>query len=68
MVLYLFGSKANLFRESLRLIVDPSVLVAALTGGPDDDPDIGNRMVRTYLRIWQAPDTCLLYTSDAADE
>ena len=57
MVLYLFGSKAELFRESLRLIVDPSMLVAALTGGPDDDPDIGNRMVRAYLRIWQGPDT-----------
>ncbi len=57
MVLYLFGSKADLFRESLRLIVDPAALVAALTGGPDDDPDIGTRMVRTYLRIWAAPDT-----------
>ena len=31
MVLYLFGSKAELFRESLRLIIDPDVLVAALT-------------------------------------
>ncbi len=57
MVLYLFGSKADLFRESLRLIVNPEVLVAALTGSPDDDPDIGRRMVRTYMRIWEAPDT-----------
>jgi AcrR family transcriptional regulator len=57
MVLYLFGSKADLFRESLRLIVDPDVLVAALTGGPGDDPDIGTRMVRTYLSIWEASDT-----------
>jgi AcrR family transcriptional regulator len=57
MVLYLFGSKADLFRESLRLIVDPDLLVAALTGGPDDDADIGTRMVRTYLRIWESPDT-----------
>ena len=32
MVLYLFGSKEELFRESLRLILDPEVLVAALTG------------------------------------
>jgi AcrR family transcriptional regulator len=55
MVLYLFGSKEELFRESLRLIVDPEVLVAALTG--DDDPDIGTRLVRTYLRIWETPDT-----------
>jgi AcrR family transcriptional regulator len=57
MVLYLFGSKANLFRESLRLILDPDVLVAALTGATDDHPDIGTRMVRTYLRIWETPDT-----------
>jgi AcrR family transcriptional regulator len=55
MVLYLFGSKEALFRESLRLILDPEALVAALTGG--DDPDIGTRMVRTYLRIWETPDS-----------
>jgi AcrR family transcriptional regulator len=57
MVLYLFGSKEELFRESLRLILDPDVLVAALTGKPDEDLDIGTRMVRTYLRIWETPDT-----------
>ena len=57
MVLYLFGSKEELFRESLRLIIDPEVLVAALIGAADDDPDIGTRMVRTYLRIWETPDT-----------
>jgi AcrR family transcriptional regulator len=56
MVLYLFGSKEELFRESLRLILDPEVLVAALTGATDDDPDIGTRMVRTYLRIWETHD------------
>ena len=57
MVLYLFGSKEELFRASLRLIMDPETLVAALAGGPGDDPDIGTRMVRTYLRIWEGPDT-----------
>ena len=54
MVLYLFGSKAELFRESLRLIIDPEVLVAALAEGDDD---IGTRMVRTYLGIWEHQDT-----------
>src|SRR5918993_5871769 len=49
MVLYLFGSKAELFRESLRLIIDPDVLAAALADG---EGDIGTRMVRTYLEIW----------------
>ena len=54
MVLYLFGSKAELFRESLRLIIDPDVLAAAMAEGEDD---IGTRMVRTYLGIWENPDT-----------
>jgi AcrR family transcriptional regulator len=54
MVLYLFGSKAALFRESLRLILDTGALVAALADG---DGDIGTRMVRTYLGIWEHPDT-----------
>ena len=54
MVLYLFGSKAELFRESLRLIIDPDVLAAALADG---DGDIGTRMVRTYLGIWEHQDT-----------
>lgn len=57
MVLYLFGSKEELFRESLRLILDPDVLIAALTGEADDDPDIGTRMVHAYLRIWENPET-----------
>ena len=56
MVLYLFGSKAELFRESLRLIVDPEVLVAAMTAGRPDG-DVGTRMVRTYLQIWESPET-----------
>lgn len=54
MVLYLFGSKADLFRESLRLILDPDVLVAALTGPAEE---IGERMVRVYLKMWESPDT-----------
>lgn len=54
MVLYLFGSKADLFRESLRLILDPSMLVAALTELAEE---VGDRMVRAYLRIWESPET-----------
>ena len=58
MVLYLFGSKQDLFRESLRLIIDPAVLVAALQGpDADGDPDVGARMVRTYLGVWESPET-----------
>lgn len=54
MVLYLFGTKADLFRESLRLIVDPELLVAAMTEG---EGDVGTRLVRQYLSIWESPDT-----------
>src|SRR4051794_12735539 len=57
MELYLFQSKEELFRESLRLILDPDMLVAALRSETDDDPDIGSRMVHAYLRIWETPDT-----------
>jgi AcrR family transcriptional regulator len=54
MVLYLFGSKEELFRESLRLILDPDVLIAALSDG---DGDVGTRMLRAYLHIWETPET-----------
>jgi AcrR family transcriptional regulator len=54
MVLYLFGSKEALFRESLQLVLDPSVLVAVIADGADD---VGVRIVRTYLRIWEDPET-----------
>ncbi|MHC9291245.1 TetR family transcriptional regulator [Mycobacterium sp. LTG2003] len=54
MVLYLFGSKADLFRESLQLILDPVLLVEALEGPADD---VGTRMVRRYLHIWESPET-----------
>lgn len=57
MVLYLFGSKDQLFRESLRLIIDPDVLVRALTGAGGEDGDIGTRMVRTYLAVWEGHDS-----------
>jgi AcrR family transcriptional regulator len=54
MVLYLFGSKADLFRESLRLFVDADLLVAAMTAG---EGDIGSRLVAQYLQIWESPET-----------
>ncbi len=57
MVLYLFGSKQELFRESLRLIIDPDVLVRALTGADGAEGDIGTRMVRTYLHVWEGADS-----------
>ncbi|WP_083452703.1 TetR family transcriptional regulator [Mycolicibacterium goodii] len=54
MVLYLFGSKADLFRESLRLILDPDMLRGAIEGPPEE---VGVRMVTRYLKIWESPET-----------
>lgn len=55
MVLYLFGSKAELFRESLRLILDPEALVAAFRDG--DLREIGIRVTRVYLQVWEQPES-----------
>ncbi|OBF12976.1 TetR family transcriptional regulator [Mycobacterium sp. ACS4331] len=55
MVLYLFGSKDGLFRESMRLILDPQKLVRAIGEGPA--AEVGTRLVRTYLQIWDDPET-----------
>lgn len=54
MVLYLFGSKADLFKESLRLIIDPTLLAAAMAGA---EGTIGERLVKQYFTIWEAPET-----------
>ena len=55
MVLYLFGSKAELFRESMKLVLDPNIFTAQLGAG--DDRELGCRIVRAYLGIWEQPDT-----------
>ncbi len=54
MVLYLFGSKAELFRESMKLVLDPTLFTAQLAAGDDE---LGSRIVRAYLGIWEQPDT-----------
>src|SRR5438477_308106 len=55
MVLYLFGSKAELFRGSMKLVLDPTLFTAQLTAGDDDE--LGSRIVRAYLGIWEQPHT-----------
>jgi AcrR family transcriptional regulator len=54
MVLYLFGSKADLFRESLQLIIDPALLASAMADG---EGTLGERLVRQYLHVWEMPET-----------
>ncbi|CAJ1585967.1 TetR family transcriptional regulator [[Mycobacterium] wendilense] len=55
MVLYLFGSKAELFRESMRLILDPQRLVAVIAEAPR--AELGVRVARTYFEIWEDPES-----------
>ncbi|OBH21374.1 MULTISPECIES: TetR family transcriptional regulator [unclassified Mycobacterium] len=54
MVLYLFGSKAALFRESMKLVLPSDLLTTELAR---KDDDLGCRVVRTYLGLWEQPDT-----------
>lgn len=54
MVLYLFGSKAALFRESMKLVLPSDLLTGQIAEG---DGDLGCRIVRAYLGIWEQPDT-----------
>ncbi len=54
MVLYLFGSKAALFRESMKLVLPADLLTTEIAEKGDD---LGYRVVRAYLGIWEQPDT-----------
>lgn len=52
LVLHFFGSKDGLFEAAVALPLDPAVTVAALLAdGPDG---LGERVVRTFLGIWDA--------------
>lgn len=50
-----FGAKEQVFVAALRLPLSPAELVAALTAGPEDD--LGPRVVRAFLGVWDRPDT-----------
>ncbi|OBA64169.1 TetR family transcriptional regulator [Mycobacterium sp. 1100029.7] len=54
MILYLFGSKAALFRESMTLVLPSDLLTTELA---EVDDDVGCRVVRAYLGLWEQPDT-----------
>ncbi len=52
LVLHFFGSKDGLFAAAIELPVDPAEVVAGLLAGDVDD--LGERIVRTYLAVWDA--------------
>ncbi|CQD15998.1 TetR family transcriptional regulator [Mycobacterium lentiflavum] len=54
MILYLFGSKAELFRESMKLVLPADLLTTVVA---EKDDDLGYRVVRAYLSIWEQPET-----------
>ncbi|BAX91603.1 TetR family transcriptional regulator [Mycobacterium shigaense] len=54
MILYLFGSKAALFRESMKLVLPSDLLTTVLT---EKNDDLGFLVVQAYLAIWEQPDT-----------
>ncbi|MCQ4212484.1 TetR/AcrR family transcriptional regulator [Streptomyces longispororuber] len=53
LVLHYFGSKRDLFAATLRLPFDLREQVAALIR--DDPDDLGEQLVRAFLRVWQDP-------------
>jgi AcrR family transcriptional regulator len=53
LVHHFFGSKAELFAAAMELPVNPRELVPTMVGGDIDE--IGERIVRTFLGLWEDP-------------
>ncbi|MCO5968098.1 TetR/AcrR family transcriptional regulator [Actinoallomurus soli] len=53
LVHHFFGSKEELFAAAMELPVDPAVFLGQVMAGPRSQ--IGERMARTFLRIWSDP-------------
>jgi AcrR family transcriptional regulator len=53
LVHHYFGTKEQLFKACMNFPIDPAeVIPQVLAGGPDE---IGERLVRSFLRIWDSP-------------
>ncbi|MFI2712589.1 TetR family transcriptional regulator [Micromonospora sp. NPDC018662] len=53
LVHHYFGAKEDLFRAAMAFPVDPArLLPTVLAGGPEG---IGERLVRTFLEVWDSP-------------
>ena len=53
LVSYYFGSKSDLFLESLRLPVNPAAAIAGVL--EDGTDDLGTRLVTRFLQVWDNP-------------
>lgn len=54
LVHHYFGSKADLFGETINTPIRPDLAVAAMLEGPHDE--LGERIVRYILESWEQPD------------
>ncbi|GIG65862.1 TetR/AcrR family transcriptional regulator [Phytomonospora endophytica] len=61
LVVHFFGSKDGLFKAVLAAGVDPIRRIAAFADGPDEG--LGDRLIRHYLDVWEAPDTSARMTT-----
>ncbi len=55
LVHHYFGTKEGLFRAALQMPVDPAAVLAEVAGAGSEGVPL--RLVTTFLRIWDAPDT-----------
>ncbi|MEP6598363.1 MAG: TetR family transcriptional regulator [Actinomycetota bacterium] len=56
LVHHFFGTKEQVFVAALDLPLNPAALVAKVAlAGPRDE--LGERIVRTFVQVWRAPDT-----------
>jgi AcrR family transcriptional regulator len=53
MIHHFFGTKEELFRETLQFPIDPVTEIPEIVaGGPDE---VGHRLVATFVKIWDSP-------------
>jgi AcrR family transcriptional regulator len=53
LVHHVFGTKDELFAAAMEFPIDPATILPLILTGPRDE--IGERLVRTFLGIWQEP-------------
>lgn len=58
LVHHYFGAKRGLFVATLQLTIRPDTVLARFVNGPLDE--MGERMVRTFLGVWAAPENRLV--------
>jgi AcrR family transcriptional regulator len=55
LIRHYFGTKAELFRETMGWPLEPAAVAAQITDGPSDQ--IGVRLTRVFFELWERPDS-----------